>query len=101
MTSLYFVAIPRSADTHIQNKAPGPPQCMAMATPAMFPTPTVAESAVERAWKCETSPGSSGSSYFPEVTARPCPIFRSEEHTSELQSRPHLVCRLLLEKKNH
>src|SRR2546429_6700723 len=26
---------------------------------------------------------------------------RSEEHTSELQSRLHLVCRLLLEKKNH
>src|SRR2546429_4831209 len=29
------------------------------------------------------------------------PLFgRSEEHTSELQSRLHLVCRLLLEKKN-
>src|SRR5216684_7267335 len=27
------------------------------------------------------------------------PIWRSEEHTSELQSRLHLVCRLLLEKK--
>src|SRR5438309_8699047 len=27
--------------------------------------------------------------------------FRSEEHTSELQSQFHLVCRLLLEKKNH
>src|SRR5437660_6121382 len=27
-----------------------------------------------------------------------CPV-RSEEHTSELQSRGHLVCRLLLEKK--
>src|SRR5690554_7176792 len=27
------------------------------------------------------------------------PNQRSEEHTSELQSRPHLVCRLLLEKK--
>src|SRR3989442_5262812 len=27
-------------------------------------------------------------------------LIRSEEHTSELQSRPHLVCRLLLEKKN-
>src|SRR2546429_3660403 len=27
-------------------------------------------------------------------------ILRSEEHTSELQSRLHLVCRLLLEKKN-
>src|SRR5690625_6319317 len=28
------------------------------------------------------------------------PAMRSEEHTSELQSRGHLVCRLLLEKKN-
>src|SRR5258708_30934311 len=27
-------------------------------------------------------------------------LFRSEEHTSELQSPDHLVCRLLLEKKN-
>src|SRR3712207_8135083 len=27
-------------------------------------------------------------------------VCRSEEHTSELQSRPYLVCRLLLEKKN-
>src|SRR5436305_7997549 len=30
---------------------------------------------------------------------RTTPSRRSEEHTSELQSRPHLVCRLLLEKK--
>src|SRR6266498_5973549 len=29
----------------------------------------------------------------------PLHVERSEEHTSELQSRPHLVCRLLLEKK--
>src|SRR2546422_6414733 len=28
-------------------------------------------------------------------------LVRSEEHTSELQSRLHLVCRLLLEKKKH
>src|SRR5690554_7489691 len=28
-------------------------------------------------------------------------LMRSEEHTSELQSRPHLVCRLLLEKKKN
>src|SRR5436305_9216686 len=28
-------------------------------------------------------------------------VRRSEEHTSELQSRPHLVCRLLLEKKKN
>src|SRR5207253_2326278 len=31
---------------------------------------------------------------------RTCLPLRSEEHTSELQSRGHLVCRLLLEKKN-
>src|SRR3712207_7061151 len=31
---------------------------------------------------------------------KPIPV-RSEEHTSELQSRQYLVCRLLLEKKNN
>src|SRR5436305_7690400 len=37
----------------------------------------------------------------PVQSAHPlhAPQRRSEEHTSELQSRPHLVCRLLLEKK--
>src|SRR2546429_3567092 len=33
------------------------------------------------------------------VQCRTPPVPRSEEHTSELQSRLHLVCRLLLEKK--
>src|SRR5205809_2583042 len=33
------------------------------------------------------------------VDAAPHDVDRSEEHTSELQSRLHLVCRLLLEKK--
>src|SRR5439155_6785527 len=33
------------------------------------------------------------------VDAEPAGAFRSEEHTSELQSRGHLVCRLLLGKK--
>src|SRR5207249_9779708 len=32
---------------------------------------------------------------------QPCNIVRSEEHTSELQSRFDLVCRLLLEKKKN
>src|SRR3712207_7949578 len=38
----------------------------------------------------------------PQATAgrRPIQPARSEEHTSELQSRQYLVCRLLLEKKN-
>src|SRR3712207_7768397 len=34
-----------------------------------------------------------------EVEGEPPVAFRSEEHTSELQSRQYLVCRLLLEKK--
>src|SRR3712207_8546324 len=33
------------------------------------------------------------------VRLRPSDALRSEEHTSELQSRQYLVCRLLLEKK--
>ena len=38
---------------------------------------------------------------FIDVRSTPEPgAFRSEEHTSELQSPDHLVCRLLLEKKN-
>src|SRR6266699_7164364 len=39
----------------------------------------------------------------PSVTSSSAPGWsrRSEEHTSELQSRPHLVCRLLLEKKKN
>src|SRR5690625_6648331 len=35
----------------------------------------------------------------PMVTPKTNAVARSEEHTSELQSRGHLVCRLLLEKK--
>src|SRR2546422_5906619 len=44
------------------------------------------------------APGHSNRSVDRELASplRPC---RSEEHTSELQSRLHLVCRLLLEKK--
>src|SRR3712207_8238070 len=37
----------------------------------------------------------------PRVELEPELLRRSEEHTSELQSRQYLVCRLLLEKKKH
>src|SRR5687768_18507554 len=40
-----------------------------------------------------------GDACAPGIHRRPAPAARSEEHTSELQSRLHLVCRLLLEKK--
>src|SRR3712207_7986953 len=41
-------------------------------------------------------PGRGG---VPAAARLPLPALRSEEHTSELQSRQYLVCRLLLEKK--
>src|SRR5690606_40871083 len=37
--------------------------------------------------------------FFPQLGQTACGGLRSEEHTSELQSREKLVCRLLLEKK--
>src|SRR5260370_29724489 len=40
-----------------------------------------------------------GAAHVVPISAVP-PLFRSEEHTSELQSHLNLVCRLLLEKKN-
>src|SRR5436305_5370754 len=49
------------------------------------------ERAHDRIERFPTARGPSGAAVNDEL--------RSEEHTSELQSRPHLVCRLLLEKK--
>src|SRR5687768_17968473 len=45
-------------------------------------------------------PDGGGRAGQPPPGSRQRPPHRSEEHTSELQSRLHLVCRLLLEKKN-
>src|SRR3989442_11140342 len=48
----------------------------------------------------ERLPGERGApAPHPQTERRGALDLRSEEHTSELQSRPHLVCRLLLEKK--
>src|SRR5437870_13269671 len=46
---------------------------------------------------CWNSPSASATACAKKPSGRRCR--RSEEHTSELQSRGHLVCRLLLEKK--
>src|SRR5690554_7447584 len=55
-------------------------------------------------WQWSASTGADGVPYFrifnpTTQSQRFDSNGRSEEHTSELQSRPHLVCRLLLEKK--
>src|SRR5438105_9974486 len=73
--------------------------------PTLFPYTTLFRSAVRHRTAprpgrpgSRARPGRSGASPGPPVR-RPPP--RSEEHTSELQSRVDLVCRLLLEKKNY
>lgn len=43
--------VPKKAEIHIQNTAPGPPAAMAVATPAIFPVPSVAARAVQADWK--------------------------------------------------
>src|SRR5258707_3621470 len=60
----------------------------------LFPYTTLFRSVMSRSWSAAkaTAPPSSAS-------PQPAPTLRSEEHTSELQSRQYLVCRLLLEKK--
>src|SRR5256886_4993290 len=47
------------------------------------------------------SPPAAGGAEWPDSTGADAAGARSEEHTSELQSQPNLVCRLLLEKKSH
>src|SRR5690554_7770894 len=70
--------------------APGAPVVCKTCTPAALPdkvciTLEVGKELISLDLTCDTAPVISL-------------FFRSEEHTSELQSRPHLVCRLLLEK---
>src|SRR5687768_18355155 len=59
----------------------------------LFPYTTLFRSA-ERQFYPRLVAGAAG-----DVEGNELPFLRSEEHTSELQSRLHLVCRLLLEKK--
>src|SRR3989442_7537957 len=70
----------------------------------LFPYTTLFRSFESQASDCRSSNslvarGVSKAGGFGCRRGRSAPAHRSEEHTSELQSRPHLVCRLLLEKK--
>src|SRR5437899_4461782 len=60
----------------------------------LFPYTTLFRSRASRRAKCSLLPPG-----WPSAFAPCTPLPRSEEHTSELQSLRHLVCRLLLEKK--
>src|SRR5258705_7323653 len=58
----------------------------------LFPYTTLFRSICSTAWESPSTARLKGCSIF-------AALVRSEEHTSELQSLRHLVCRLLLEKK--
>src|SRR5689334_23614414 len=75
--SFFFLMIPR------------PPRS------TLFPYTTLFRSGLKRTFG--PSPSPIGAMSISDASAMP---ERSEEHTSELQSQFHLVCRLLLEKKN-
>src|SRR2546422_4486623 len=63
----------------------------------LFPYTTLFRSAASNSFLSMSRFASSSRSF--RGLAIFCDLDRSEEHTSELQSRLHLVCRLLLEKK--
>ena len=67
--------VPSRAESHIQNTAPGPPATSAVATPAMFPVPKVAASAVQADWKAVVAPRLS-----PPLNAAPS-VRPSQKHT--------------------
>src|SRR5205814_9501092 len=79
-----------SAADHSIGTSPGASRCRC-STPV-----TCAPSAVAASRRSPSAGGGAGGSSASTAAKR-----RSEEHTSELQSLRHLVCRLLLEKKKN
>src|SRR3989442_10615514 len=72
-----------------------PPRSTLFPYTTLFRSPSVGVCVTIRPpWRKQNSVGS-----VPRTKTSSRVTGRSEEHTSELQSRPHLVCRLLLEKK--
>src|SRR5690554_7544982 len=97
---------------------PRPPRSTLFPYTTLFRSPTAAASLPGPASRFHSPANSNNSRAIGAPPPTACPLLgacrrrplanlsaepgrRSEEHTSELQSRPHLVCRLLLEKKNN
>src|SRR5258708_17553153 len=79
-----------------------PPRSTLFPYTTLFRSPAKLPPAVSSAKRSVSRPRTSASSVWASssVAPRASTAWRSEEHTSELQSPDHLVCRLLLEKKN-
>src|SRR3712207_8631647 len=78
---------------HLSKSFPGSPPCSTPSHPATVAPRSEKPSRTPRSLASEPAP--------PSTTSSGARSRRSEEHTSELQSRQYLVCRLLLEKKKH
>src|SRR5690625_6299396 len=80
-----------------------PASLSALGTASTGPTPIISggtpATANDLNLSCGVNPSASAFSRSISRTDPAPSLIRSEEHTSELQSRGHLVCRLLLEKK--
>src|SRR5215510_15849150 len=76
--------------------APSAKSRTSLSSPAISPRSPIRRKEVSRRWAAQVSVTSAMAS-SPSSSRHA----RSEEHTSELQSRGHLVCRLLLEKKKN
>src|SRR3712207_6944829 len=89
-TTLFRSGLSASTDKQVSSASTNPPH---LRLPTVIGAPSFDGPAASRVGRrTATPPGS------PRATARPRgPPRRSEEHTSELQSRQYLVCRLLLE----
>src|SRR5690625_6478638 len=94
LTMTVSPSIPGSAPSWVSSSSPSPSKDLSWTMSGRSSTP----------YSCGSSAFLLASSSTMNIPASPlytwssvCP--RSEEHTSELQSRGHLVCRLLLEKK--
>src|SRR5690625_5893784 len=96
---------------HLSHCIHTPPPLFPYTTLFRSGPPAARPSAGRRTARGTGPPGSAGRTADPppeNLRNRPCAAevpgdrvtARSEEHTSELQSRGHLVCRLLLEKNN-
>src|SRR5690554_7673917 len=75
-----------------------PPRSTLFPYTTLFRSPRFFFTSDQKAVCCTMGDANTSSTGF-ILTPDSIPFTRSEEHTSELQSRPHLVCRLLLEKK--
>src|SRR5690606_39701924 len=86
---LEAVGPPRRADAlHMPHESPSPPRGVGRARFG------VAKSGATTSWEGDAMP-----TFAESIEQAAGGADRSEEHTSELQSRENLVCRLLLEKK--